>query len=373
MTARIRKYAVPVILALALFIAYRAWPRDHVLTSDARKLLNIKGWEASIYGIPATRYRWLSESRLLHTQGISDHDWTVSIYDADDRQDRNAAPDLTSLLRDCGDYPWLVSPDGQRILLEKGGEKTLHMLACVDMSGRVLNESEYEKPAGWLDSDSYLTWKLTEESGRATVHVTKYRAPSPPATTVRSPELAYAVMRNSPERQVAQLMSSSGNGKSPALPASLFHVGGGRLFAVETATIPMSLVVEQINAAKAERYPIDLPEGWEYEQHFVSPKGNYIAWILTAGPAPRYSTTMSRIFPWLKGEIPARTGLWVSDWQGKGMREVGHIYNREIDKKNPISLLASLNPEINQVEWLPGEHSVSFVHDDILYVVDVGL
>jgi hypothetical protein len=61
-------------------------------------------------------------------------------------------------------------------------------------------------------------------------------------------------------------------------------------------------------------------------------------------------------------------GLFVSDWRGNGLREIGH----ETDEESMNMIPDHWDPPaIDLLEWLPGGKSISFVHKDELYVSQV--
>jgi hypothetical protein len=85
-------------------------------------------------------------------------------------------------------------------------------------------------------------------------------------------------------------------------------------------------------------------------------QGTRLAWQLTfddsTGP---YALLRYLLVPFGRGPH-SRTGIWVSDLEGRGMREVGHVHGLK---------------DIGLREWLPGGKSVAYYHLGKLYRLPV--
>jgi len=55
--------------------------------------------------------------------------------------------------------------------------------------------------------------------------------------------------------------------------------------------------------------------------------------------------------------------LWVSDPNGKSMREIGHM------PTTPWSRLGQRFAEISNIQWLPGGRRLSFIYRNSLWTV----
>src|SRR5690349_9388042 len=114
---RLRRFILPIAILPALFVAYQAWPRDHVLTSDATWSQSIKDWEVDSANFSAPlMYKWISDTRMIHSRCTSEADWAIAIYDIDSRSDNKCAPKMANFF-DLPLYDWSVSLDGKIAVL----------------------------------------------------------------------------------------------------------------------------------------------------------------------------------------------------------------------------------------------------------------
>lgn len=104
-----------------------------------------------------------------------------------------------------------------------------------------------------------------------------------------------------------------------------------------------------------------LPQGATLERGQISPKEQAILYDLTAIQSPAFMTWQNRFFPRIPIHRTYTQGLWVSDMEGRGMHEIGHVPNYP-------DANGDTTPKLSRVMWLPDGKQVSFVYHHKFYV-----
>ncbi len=115
-------------------------------------------------------------------------------------------------------------------------------------------------------------------------------------------------------------------------------------------------------AARPNRYAVRLPVPAQLRLVSVSRQGNRLAWLLQYDKGSTAETILHRILPAVIVHPHPTLGLFVSSVDGTGMVEIGH---KAVVPAKPF------DPEIANVQWLPGDRRVSFICNDALYTVAV--
>jgi hypothetical protein len=107
-------------------------------------------------------------------------------------------------------------------------------------------------------------------------------------------------------------------------------------------------------------YTVKLPRTAIVLEALVAPDAQSILWVLLEKDASGFARFLSEHFPTTFGSSKASvTSLWISNIQGRDMREIG-----ELSSRGPYP---AIEPQL--VRWVPGGRSLSFYYDNSLWTV----
>ena len=117
----------------------------------------------------------------------------------------------------------------------------------------------------------------------------------------------------------------------------------------------------QDRAPLIAQYHVMPPHGSADATYWVSPQGDRIAWQVTTEQQNPMLALAHRIIPSIQAPNVQTIEFWVSEINGGNMHELGLI-------ESPLTK-ESGEPVWLNVEWLPGDRTLSFEYDSKLYTI----
>lgn len=121
---------------------------------------------------------------------------------------------------------------------------------------------------------------------------------------------------------------------------------------------------------------IALPQRAKYIDGIAAPQLNAIGYYLQISQKPALVEVLHRIFPKVAVKPTLTEGLWVSNPDGHGMHEIGHVpsvaEHKGLSDRLTVGfheLAENPNDQLHDIRWLPGGKQISFVYHGTLYVV----
>jgi hypothetical protein len=370
-----RRTLLLVLLALLLVVAM-LWPRERLLLKLAHQVAELPGWSGA-----QQWYMWRSDQEVLLYSNENFTGGERSLVSLDMRTGKEIL--LSGWVKRLAERQdkynaFWVSPDGAWLLYSDYYEGTVSATDaqgqhCVRWSSPLWDsayisgrDTTHGKYLGW-DSIQWLPdsrrW-VQPEFDKAGNHVT------------------CLVVRDVRAPQIVRKIPIPSSGQTHL--SSLFEEEYQRAFLSETHFVQFTshrglalsqgdavdiridqLIMDEADLSapeSARTWTIPVSEEWDVQEIRLSPQGEYLAWVVCG----RKESALERLFLRLHVPLPMRTTaasssritLYISDIEGRDVEEIGSVQAKE-------------KFDLGGIQWLPGGEQISFVFEDILYVVPV--
>jgi hypothetical protein len=118
-------------------------------------------------------------------------------------------------------------------------------------------------------------------------------------------------------------------------------------------------------AKPSHKYVVKMPPDTVIDDFVFSPRGDQIAWKLKLERVPPMARLLHRLYPRYSASPEHAVGLWVSDLDGRNLREIGHL------DLHPAANSDTAEPEPEDVQWLPDGKRLSFLYKQALWIVPI--
>ena len=342
----------PVVLLGGLAAIF--YPREPLLLDHANRVLDMRAADPS----EGSNYGWLSDHELIYFRADGNlwrHDTRTNaetVLLALTRQVKSSIPFQTA--------HWLVtSPDGKWVLWGQSSNNPL-FVASIDGAKRLSWPSfEGSSEPHWLpDSQRWSQWLFGHGATWTRVDIHRVVAPHqsrsisalPPGMKgldVLSVQSEDRIVARTKDRETLLKSGPSGAG-----------------------TIAMTYQIDYRDTQEVSVWSLHRQEALQHDTiHLpglvrdvkVSPHGDSVAWLVWRQNTSPVFKMLQRLFPTLKKDEHESLAIYNSKLDGSQMREIGRVDS----KPQPTGSL------IDEMRWLPGGKSLSFIANDTLWTVPV--
>ena len=353
-----------ILLCTLMAAAFLLRPSPPSLLDNSRRIVGARGW-----------YAWLWTGQLVVERSDGLPGLHVFKPDRSGRLSLSNNPTLARALeRAAGEKSFgRISPNGQWVLKQSethiGSFGTLHKAGNPEATQMTFVGSDSK----WLpDSSGFVTLldegnmpRLTVYSMDETIGLRTVRPKLSPYSPVRGVRGGSFQVNSAPTGA-----SGSYAVRWPTPPSKLVGVTAQKT-AILTTWQPGQLRDLDIFEVSLEesRIPlnvstVEIPAGYRVDEVAFSPDGRRIAMRLySSAPESGLLKLLERLRLYRPSRRPSRDEIWISDVSGKLRNRLGAIAGPPHSSSTVLGVPHNL-------QWLPDNKGISFILNDILYVVD---